>query len=137
MLPEVLALELKFGVDGLSATGSNEAHGFAIREALLRVFDQLAQLFRQLTKGDQTLFVDGFVRQPAELSGIALGSPAFAMGMPLSRAWCGERGAVLWMPWPTSRIQCSYQDTAEAGRTLNLKKRERNLPLSKRSFLQK
>jgi len=136
VLPEVLALELKFGVDGPPATGSNEAHGFAIGEALLRVFGQLAQLFRQLAKEDQTLFVDGFVRQPAELSGIVVG-PAFAMGMPLSRARCGEREAVLRMPWPTCRIQCSYQDTAEAGRTLNLKKRERNLPLSKRSFLQK
>jgi hypothetical protein len=115
VVAEIAALKFKFDQDALPAAASGQAHGFAIGEAGLCVFDQLAELFRQLTN---------------------------AMGMPLSRAWCGERGAVLRMPWPTCRIRCSYQDTAEqdtaeAGRTLNLKKRERNLPLSKRSFLQK
>jgi hypothetical protein len=91
VVAEIAALKFKFDGDALPAAGSDQAHGFAIGEARLYVFDQVAELFRQHTKQeDDTLFVDGFVWQPGESSGIAVGWAALTMGIPLFAGWCGE-----------------------------------------------
>ena len=63
VVAEIAALKFKFDGDPLPAAGSDQAHGFAIGEARLHIFDQVAELFRQNTKQeDHALFVERFVR---------------------------------------------------------------------------
>lgn len=78
MVAEIAALEFKFDGGALPAAGCDQAHGFAIGEAGLHVFNKVAELFRQHAKQENhALFVDGFVRQSRESSGIAIGWATF------------------------------------------------------------
>jgi len=73
VVAEIAALEFEFEVDALPALGADLALGFAVREAGLNGFDDVAQFFcDDAEEEDDALFVDGFVAEAAEVDGAAV-----------------------------------------------------------------
>ena len=73
MVAEIAALEFKFEVDALPALGTYLALGFAVWEAGLHRFDDVAQFFGDdAEEKDDALFVDGFVAEATEVERVAV-----------------------------------------------------------------
>jgi hypothetical protein len=77
VIAEIAAFELEFDVDALPAVGSDLAFCFAVWEAGLDGFDDIAQLFGDhAEEKDYALFVDGFVAEATEVHGLAVAGAA-------------------------------------------------------------
>src|SRR5271157_5934178 len=75
VVAEIPALKFKFDTHALPPVGSDLPHSLTVRESFLNGFDEVAQFFGQHPKQEQdTLFVGGFVAQPAEVDGVAISS---------------------------------------------------------------
>ncbi len=75
VVAEIPALKFKFDVHALPPAESDLPHSLTVRESYLEGFDDVAQFFGQHPGQEQdTLFVDGFMAQPAEVDGVAIGS---------------------------------------------------------------
>ena len=119
MVAEIAALKFKFDGDALPPARSDQAHGFAIGEAGLHVFDQVAELFRQHTKQeDDALFVDGFMPQPLERTRVAVDGPVPQSDVPcLASRDCGSRVATREVAvWPCVPDAASHTGEAAPSR---------------------
>jgi len=77
VIAEIAAFKFKFDVDALPALRSDLAFCFAIGEAGLDGFDDVAQLFcDHAEEKDDALFVDGFVAEATEVHGLAVAGAA-------------------------------------------------------------
>src|SRR5580658_6210974 len=71
---EIAAFKFEFEVDALPAFGSDLALGFAVGEAGLHGFDDVAEfLGDHAEEKDHALFVDGLVAEAAKVHGMAVG----------------------------------------------------------------
>ena len=78
VVAEIAALEFKFDVDALPALRGDLALGFAVGEAGLNGFDDVAEFLGDEAKEkNDALFVDGFMAQAAEVDGAAIGGAIF------------------------------------------------------------
>ena len=74
VVAEIAAFKLEFEVHALPALRTDLALGFAVGEAGLHGFDDVAQFFRDhAEQKDYALFVDGFVSKAAKIHGLAIG----------------------------------------------------------------
>ena len=77
VVAEIAAFKFKFDVDALPTIGSDLALGFAVGEAGLDRFDDVAQLLgHHAEEKDDALFVDGLVAEATEVDGLAVAWPA-------------------------------------------------------------
>jgi len=77
VIAEIAAFKFEFDVDALPALGSDLAFGFAVGEAGLDGFDDVAQLFGDhAEEKDDALFVDWFVTEATEVHGLAIAGAA-------------------------------------------------------------
>src|SRR5208283_4566931 len=75
VVAEIPALKFKFDAHALPPAGSDLPHSLTVRESLLDGFDDVAKFIGQHPEQEQdALFVDGFMAQPAEVDGVAIGS---------------------------------------------------------------
>ena len=99
VVAEIAALKFKFDVHALPSLGGDLALGFAVREAGLNGFDDVAEfLGNEAKEKDDALFVDGFMAQATEVDGAAIGGAIFERGVAnvfgqgvLGRGFCGQR----------------------------------------------
>src|SRR5277367_6486024 len=97
VVAEVFAFVLEFDADALPAVGADLALGFAVGESLLDIFDEVAEVFGEhAEEEDNTLFVEGFVPQPGEGSGIAANGAVASSSGPGFAAWSFRSGVGTW-----------------------------------------
>ena len=78
VIAEIPTLKFKLEVHALPALRADLALGFAVREARLNGFDDVAEFFGDQSKEKHdALFVDRLVAKAAEVDGIAVGGAIF------------------------------------------------------------
>ena len=81
MVAEIAAFKFKFDVHALPSVRGDLALGFAVGEAGLNGFDDVAEfLGNHAEEKDDALFVDGFMAQATEIDGVAIGWAIFQRG---------------------------------------------------------
>ena len=78
VIAEIAALKFKLEMHALPSLRADLTLGLAVGESGLNGFDDVAQFFcNQSKKKHDTLFVDRFVAQAAEVHGVAVGRAIF------------------------------------------------------------
>ncbi len=97
VIAETPALEFKFDLYALPAVGADATLGFAIGESVLDRFDDIAQFFGEHSEQqDDSLFVNWFMTQPAEIDGVAIRGLSLERPVLLLGAGRGRRIGLLW-----------------------------------------
>jgi hypothetical protein len=112
VIAEIAGFKFEFDVDTLPALRSDLALGFAVWEAGLDGFDNVAELScHHAEEKDDALFVDGFVAEATEVHGLAVAGAAVERRMAKfggrggRRRWLLRRAGFTWRRKP-HRQEC-------------------------------